>query len=95
MNSTPWLFKFCIELFHVGHFGDAWPAPGGPEIDDDHLAPKSLHGDPGSLDGISEFEGGTACQSSLDGCEAPGNIPAMSESGKSRCSCSISAIFIL
>ena len=56
MNSTPLSLVLGVDLFHVGHLGDARAAPGRPEIDHDDLALQTFDRNRRALDGVGEFQ---------------------------------------
>jgi hypothetical protein len=47
---------FRVDPFHLGHRVHARAAPGGPEVDDHHLAPESFHRDDLAADRIGETQ---------------------------------------
>ena len=48
---------FFLELDQIGNFGAAWPAPGGPEIQEDHFAARCGEGERLTVE-IVDFEVG-------------------------------------
>ena len=47
---------FGVQPLYFRHLGDAGPAPGGPEVDDDDLPLERLDRDGRAADGVSELE---------------------------------------
>ena len=45
-----------VDLFHLGHLGDARAAPGCPEVDHDDLAFQAFDRNGRALDGVGEFQ---------------------------------------